>query len=148
MILFLLALGACDTRTDRVGTPSDQVKIEISEIKQFIEAYDKAWLNKKTAHLAQLMDSSFVYFSSRGSVFGRQYVLDLVGHPTYRVENMSRTEIIPHIHGSIAIVETRWTANPYYKGVRYDDDQRCMLVISKQWDSLRLLSEHCTQITE
>jgi hypothetical protein len=89
-----------------------------------------------------------VYFSSRGQIRSRQWVLDMVGHPSYRIEDMSRTEIAPRIHGSMAIVGTRWTATPHYEGVRYDDDQRCVLVISKRSGSLRLLSEHCTQITE
>lgn len=143
----LIALSACDPDNQEEMLPGDAAEITVQEITQFIGAYDTAWLDKDIARLADLQDPNYVYFSSRGAVLGAQYVLDLVGHPTYRTENMSRTEIAPYIHGSIAIVGTRWTATPYYKGKRYDDDQRCVLVISKESDSLRLLSEHCTQIT-
>lgn len=144
----ILVITVCAPETHRGGEPSNKMEIKVEEIRQFIEAYDKAWRNKDTMRLAELQDSNYVYFNSRGSVRDKQYVLDLVGHPSYRVEDMSRTEITSYIHSSIAIVSTRWTATPYYKGARYDDDQRCVLVISKKSGSLRLLSDHCTEIAE
>lgn len=107
-----------------------------------------SWLDKDTALLESYLDSGYVYFNSRGAIRDRQYVLDSVGHPTYRVEDMSRTEIIPRIYGTLAIVATRWTATPYYQGVGYDDDQRCVLILSKQSGTLRLLADHCTEIID
>lgn len=144
----VIVLAACCSGPSQTTSLPDQASVEEDEVIAFIEAYDTAWLNKDTLRLKGYLDSNYVYFSSRGAIRDRRYVLELVGHPTYRVEDMSRTEIIPRIHGWLAIVATRWTATPYYQGVRYDDDQRCVLILSKQSGSLQLLSDHCTEIMD
>lgn len=129
-------------------TSTPTAAISEAEVLQFIEAYDRDWLAKDTLSIAERLDEQYVYYNSRGQIRSRQRVINLAGHPSYRVENMRRTEIAPAIHGSVAVVGTRWTATPYYQGNRYDDDQRCVLVLAKRAGAVQLISEHCTEILE
>jgi hypothetical protein len=138
----LMVMLACATKGDHEASLSER------EILQFIQGYDAAVLAKDTSALLEQLDSSYVYFGSRGSIQNRQWVVDLVTHPSYRLQDMTRTEIEPRLYGTFAVVATRWTATPYYMGTRYDDDQRCVLLIQRRGSEVRLLSEHCTEITE
>jgi hypothetical protein len=122
--------------------------LSVDEAVRFVEAWDRAQLNKEMDHLDASMDAQYRYFSSRGHVRDRNWVLEMVGDSSYSLPEVQRSEITPIIHGPTAVVGTRWTATPYYKGIRYEDDQRCVLVLQKRAETIRLLSEHCTEIVD
>jgi ketosteroid isomerase-like protein len=117
-----------------------------AEVLDAIRAYDTAWSRRDTAAVAQLLADSYLYFSSVGDLKTRRYILgDLLANPTYQLDS-ERSELRVQLYGSTAIVASRWRGTGTYEGKPVRDDQRCGLVLMKQDEGLRIVSEHCTQI--
>ena len=120
-----------------------------AEVKDFIGKYDRLWASRDTTGMKQAMDENYIYFTSTGSTIGRTDILSWFNPvDKYQVEKAERTEISIQINGNTAIVSSRWIGNGSFGEEKFNDDQRCGLVIQKANGRLVLVAEHCTQITK
>ena len=94
-----------------------------------------------------LYASQYKYFTSVGGVSSRARNLEILAADYYKVISAQRTEIEISIDGNTAIVSSRWRGNGIWQGEPFNDNQRCGLVIQKQGKELKLLSEHCVDIS-
>ena len=129
------------------GTEKSGDSLTEAEVKDFIRQYDQMWASRDTGLMKQAMDDHYIYFTSTGSTRGRN---DMIGWFTpadkYKVEKAERIEINVQLKGNTGIVSSRWIGNGSFGSEKFNDDQRCSLVIQKTGGELKLLAEHCTQI--
>ncbi len=144
-VVCILLITSCKSDTTR---PIDKDLLTEKEVMDFIGSYDKSWASRDTLLMKELMDDEYVYFSSNGHTRNRT---DIIGWfdpaDKYKVDTAFRMEIaIIRLKGNTAIVSSRWIGNGIFGTEKFDDDQRCGLVIQKLDGKLRLVSEHCVQI--
>ncbi|HEU4698548.1 MAG TPA: nuclear transport factor 2 family protein, partial [Gemmatimonadales bacterium] len=111
-----------------------------------VAAYDAAWSARDTAAVGRWLAPAYRYFTSQGGVSTRAQVLAMLADPAYRVEWAERSAVEPWVAGGTAVVSSRWRGRGTWSGGRFDDDQRCSLVLVKERAGWRLVAEHCTQI--
>lgn len=141
VILFL----SCNTIQKK---HTDDIPLTEAEVKDFIRQYDALWASRDTGLMKQAMDDQYVYFTSTGSTIGRADIISwFTPADKYKVEKAERSEINVQLNGNTAIVSSRWIGNGNFGNEKFNDDQRCGLVIQKSDGKLKLLTEHCTQIT-
>lgn len=120
-----------------------------AEVKDFVNKYDRLWADRDTTGMKQAMDEKYIYFTSTGSTIGRNDIMNwFTPADKYKIEKADRTEVRVQVNGNTAIVSSRWVGNGSFDGEKFNDDQRCGLVIQKKNGRLILVSEHCTQITK
>lgn len=141
--LALLMISCNDNNTVSVNNGA----LTEAEVKGFIAAYDKAWSERDTMAMKEMMDEKYTYFSSEGATRTRKNILDwFTPADKYKVESALRNEITITINHNVAIVSTHWMGNGSFGGETFNDDQRCGLVIQKIDGRLKLVAEHCVQI--
>ena len=113
---------------------------------QIVEAYDRAWSRKDFAAVDRILANNYVYFTSEGGIVSRRDTLNFLRSPKYILNSAERSELEVHHVSSTAIVGSRWKGNGVYDGKAFHDDQRCSLVLIREGESWKLLSDHCTQI--
>ena len=139
-----VAISGC-TGPD-AGSTTD-IPLSASQVLTVVREYDAAWLRKDAEVVASLLADEFAYFSSTGGVRSREWLLeDLLGHPEYELNRAERGELDVILHGSTAVVSSRWRGVGSYAGQPVDDDQRCSVVVARQASATRIVMEHCTQI--
>src|SRR6266404_6296055 len=116
------------------------------EVIQVVEAYDRAWSRKDFAAVDRILANNYVYFTSEGGIVSRRDTLNFLRSPKYILNSAERSELEVHDASSTAVVSSRWKGNGVYDGKAFHDDQRCSLVLIREGESWKLLSEHCTQI--
>jgi ketosteroid isomerase-like protein len=127
--------------------PAASAPLTETEVKAFIEAYDKAWHDRDTMKMKEMMDEKYIYFTSNGLTRTRGNILGWFNPADkYKMDTAYRNEIAITLNGDVAIVSTHWVGNGTFGTEKFDDDQRCGLVIQKVNDKLKLVSEHCVQI--
>ena len=117
------------------------------EVIAFLGTYDSAWNSKNNRVVDSLYASKYQYFTSVGGVSSRARNLEILAADYYKVIAATRTEVDISIDGNIAIVSSRWQGNGIFKDEPFNDNQRCGLVIQKKGEELKLLSEHCVDIS-
>jgi Domain of unknown function (DUF4440) len=117
------------------------------EVLAFLKAYDDAWNSRKSKVVDSLYGPQYRYFTSVGGISSRERNLEILAADYYKIDSATRTEIDITIDGNIAIVGSRWQGNGLWQGQPFNDNQRCGLVIQKQGKELKLLSEHCVDIS-
>jgi ketosteroid isomerase-like protein len=126
----------------------NNVSLTEAEVKDFVRQYDAMWASRDTSLMKQAMDDQYIYFTSTGSTKGRSDIISwFTPADKYKVEKAVRSEISVQLKGNTAIVSSRWVGNGSFGSEKFNDDQRCGLVIQKSDGKLKLLAEHCTQIT-
>jgi ketosteroid isomerase-like protein len=120
--------------------------IRKDEIIQIVEAYDRAWNRKDSAAVEGIMAANYVYFTSEGGVQLRKDMIDFLRSPKYVLNSAERSELEVHRSTTTAVVSSRWKGNGVYDGKEFHDDQRCSLVLTREGQRWKVLSEHCTQI--
>ena len=136
---------SCNTNQEKEksGDPLTEV-----EVKDFIREYDQMWASRDTGLMKQAMDDQYIYFTSTGSTRGRGDIISwFTPADKYKVEKAERSEISIQLKGNTGIVSSRWVGNGSFGSEKFNDDQRCSLIIQKTDGKLKLLAEHCTQIT-
>ncbi len=128
------------------ASPARSVPLPEEDIIHFIEAYDRAWKNKDASAVGRVLASEYVYFSSTGQVQSRQHTLDMLVSPRYILAAVERSEVKVYRMSSTAVVSSRWKGHGSYDGKEFRDDQRCSVVLVREGQGWRILSEHCTQI--
>jgi ketosteroid isomerase-like protein len=137
ILLCLATLGA---------SPLQSVLLPEENALHFVEEYDQAWNNKDATAVGRLLAADYVYFSSTGQVQPRQHMLDMLASPKYALDSAERSEVKVYRMSGTAVVSSRWKGRGSYDGKEFRDDQRCSVVLVREGQSWRVLSEHCTQI--
>jgi len=93
-----------------------------------------------------VLSPSYLYFTQSGGIFSRDSVVATAGESSYKLNQVSRSEFEVTLSGNTAVVSTRWKGKGSYRGNAFDEDQRCSVIVIKEGDRVRILSEHCTPI--
>ena len=89
---------------------------------------------------------SYIYFTQSGGTFVRSKLVETAGSSEYLLDTAERVEYQVELFENTAVVSTRWIGKGVYKGVYFDENQRCSLTIIKIKNKVQILSEHCTPI--
>lgn len=116
------------------------------EVVNIINRFDDGWRNKNLKEVDSVLAPAYIYFTQSGGVFSREGVVQTAGSSEYTLEKMKRSAISVQLYQNAAIVSTRWEGKGVYRGVPFDEDQRCSMVIVKTKDKVEILSEHCTPV--
>lgn len=149
---FIVLLAAISFFFVSCGTNQEEGKsadpLTEVEVKDFIMEYDQMWASRDTGLMKQAMDDHYIYFTSTGATRGRSDIISwFAPADKYKVEKAERSEISIQLKGNTGIVSSRWLGNGSFGSEKFNDDQRCSLIIQKTDGKLKLLAEHCTQIT-
>jgi ketosteroid isomerase-like protein len=117
-----------------------------TEIRQVMSQYDTVWNKKDVKAVTKLLADDYVYFTSTGGLTDRKKTLEFLASPDYKLTFVERSEIVVHGKGNTAIVSSRWKGRGTYGKEMINDDQRCGIVLVKEKNTWKLLSEHCVQI--
>jgi len=116
------------------------------EVFSVINRFDSGWRHKSLRSVDSTLSPQYVYFTQSGSTFSRDSVVATAGESDYLLTDMSRSDFDIVLSGSTAVVSTRWKGKGMYRGVAFDEDQRCSIVVTKKNGRVEILSEHCTPI--
>ena len=116
------------------------------EVISIINRFDDGWRSKNLQEVDSVLAPAYIYFTQSGGVFSREGVVQTAGSSDYTLENMQRSAIIVQLYQNTAIVSTRWKGKGMYKGVAFDEDQRCSIIVVKTNNKVEILSEHCTPV--
>ena len=118
------------------------------EVTDFVRHYDDIWTKRDTTGMKKAMSENYIYFTSTGNTSTRDRIISwFVPADKYQVDTAVRSEIHVIINENVAVVSSRWIGSGSFDGERFRDDQRCSLTIQKVNGELKLISEHCTQIS-
>jgi hypothetical protein len=120
--------------------------LSTDEVIQVINKFDKGWKNKDLNMVDSVLSPVYTYFTQSGGIFSRDSVVATAGESAYSLEEMTRSEIEVTLYENTAVVSTRWKGKGSYRGVPFDEDQRCSIIVVKNGDKVQILSEHCTPI--
>jgi hypothetical protein len=126
--------------------PAPSIVAANVDVLALITDYDRAWNAKDRARLNEILDPSYIYFTSKGAVWSRDRLLGLVLSPDYHLSSATRGELAVHGDGITATVSSRWTGAGTFKEHAFTDDQRCGLTVTRRAERMVVLAEHCTQI--
>ena len=132
---------------DQSSTHNSPDNLSKEEVIAFLNTYDNAWNTRNNKVVDSLYAPQYRYFTSVGGVSSRARNLEILAADYYKVISAKRTEIDIAIDGNIAIVSSRWQGNGVWMNEPFNDNQRCGLVIQKKGKELKLLSEHCVDIS-
>lgn len=135
-ILFFVFLTSCTT----------QENITEQETVAAIKKFDFGWEHKNMKAVDSVLSPAYIYFTQSGNTFSRDSVVATSGENDYLLHDMSRSEIEVTLTGNTAVVSSRWKGQGIYRGVAFNEDQRCSLVLIKKDNKVQILSEHCTPI--
>lgn len=149
--LFSLVMVAafCIACTNQSRYTDKENVLTEKEIMEFVSRYDDMWARRDTTAMKEAISENYIYFTSTGNTYSRERIISwFIPADKYKVNTAARSEIRITIHGNTAVVGSRWIGSGTFGNERFSDDQRCSLVIKKENDQLRLISEHCTQIVK
>ncbi len=129
-----------------IACKRQQSNLTNEEVIEVIEKFDNGWKNKDMAAVDSTLSPFYTYFTQSGGIFIRDSVVATAGEKGYSLKNMSRTALEITIQGNTAVVSTRWQGEGAYRGVPFNEDQRCSIVVIKKDNKVEILSEHCTPI--
>ena len=138
ILIFLLAATAfCSCNKNEITK---------EEVIDAIQKFDNGWEHKNLHTVDSVLSPSYVYFTQSGGTFSRDSVVATAGESAYTLHDMSRRELVITLDGCTAIASTRWKGKGTYRGVPFDEDQRCSITLVKKDGKVEILSEHCTPI--
>jgi ketosteroid isomerase-like protein len=117
------------------------------EVRKFIERYDYSYITGDTLTLNKQMADEYIYFTSNGKLSTKEKSI-AVFNPKgkYIIEKGFRDDIKVVVHGTTAIITSHWIGKGLYDSIPFNDNQRCGLVVQKQKDRIKIISEHCVEI--
>ena len=116
------------------------------EVLAVIRSFDESWQAKNLLAVDSVLAPAYIYFTQSGSSFSRSSLVKTAGSPEYTLEKMDRLEFYVKLLENTAVVSTRWQGKGVYKGIPFDENQRCSITIIKYGGKVKILSEHCTPI--
>ncbi len=129
-----------------IGCKKKQQPLTEQEVINVIKRFDDGWRNKNLKEVDSVLAPSYIYFTQSGGIFSREGVVQTAGSLTYSLEKMERSGFAVQLYQNTAVVSTRWMGKGVYRGVPFDEDQRCSITVLKTGDKVEILSEHCTPI--
>jgi hypothetical protein len=123
-----------------------QTPLTREEVIAVIKRFDEGWKGKNLLLVDSLLAPSYIYFTQSGGTFGRSKLVETAGSSEYLLDSAERMEYQIELFENTAVVSTRWIGKGVYKGVYFDENQRCSLTIIKIKNNVQILSEHCTPI--
>jgi len=137
LIIALVFLSSCGRK---------QTYLTEQEVVDVIKKFDDGWRHKNLAVVDSVLAPGYIYFTQSGGLFSRDSVVQTAGSPAYTLEFMTRTGFNVELSENTAVVSTRWIGKGSYKGVPFDEDQRCSITVIKSNGKVQIFSEHCTPI--
>lgn len=136
-ISLVLSAVSCRNRKDLL-TEQEAVRV--------IERFDEGWNNKNFKLVDSVLAPEYIYFTQSGGVFSRDSLVQTAGSSSYQLSRSFRSAFVVHLNGNVAIVSTRWEGVGTYRGVPFNEDQRCSITVIKNKGKVQILTEHCTPI--
>lgn len=129
------------------GCGKKQLEITEEEAVAAIRHFDSGWVAKDSGMVSAVLHPAYNYFTQSGGMFSRDSIVATAASPSYTLSKMMRTGIEVEIIGNVALANTRWEGVGQYRGLPFDEDQRCSITLIKQKNGkVYILSEHCTPI--
>lgn len=128
------------------GCIKKQKPLTKEEVLAVIERFDDGWRHKNLRIVDSVLGKSYIYFTQSGFTFSRDSVVQTAGSSTYTLDTMNRNTLDVVLYKNSAVVSTRWYGKGHYKGVPFNEDQRCSITIVKENNRVQIVSEHCTPI--
>jgi hypothetical protein len=141
-IFFILIFLGCRQPDSSSDTITEQ------EVMDFIKKYDEAWNTKDTIAVDKLIDNTYIYFSSTGSISKREESMSFLKSPDYRLTSADRSEVEIFISGNIATVSSHWVGKGFWKTEVINDNQRCGMTLQKINKVVKIIAEHCVEIKQ
>ena len=117
----------------------------LSELHALNERWYQAWLEKDATTVERLMAEDYLYVGPNGLTLDRQAILAIIGSPSYRLDNGTRTDVLVRALGQEgAIVRHHWQGAGSFEGASFTDDNRCVLVWEKQAGEWRIVLDQCS----
>lgn len=116
------------------------------EVIDAIKKFDDGWQYKNLNAVDSVLAPTYIYFTQSGGTFSRDSVVATAGENSYTLHDMSRSEFVVTLYDNTAIVSSRWKGIGTYRGVPFNEDQRCSIMLIKKNNKVEILSEHCTPI--
>jgi Domain of unknown function (DUF4440) len=116
------------------------------EVIDVINKFDEGWKNKNLKEVDSVLAPPYIYFTQSGGLFSRAGVVKTAGSPEYKLDSVWRHAIDVKLYENTAIVSTEWEGKGIYRGVPFNEDQRCSIIVVKTNNKVEILSEHCTPI--
>lgn len=135
-VLLIVLFSSC--RKNQVLTEKEVIDV--------INRFDEGWRIKNIKKVDSVLAPSYIYFTQSGGVFSRDGVVQTAGSDEYKLDSINRNIITVKLYENTAVVSTRWYGKGVYRGVPFDEDQRCSIIIVKSKNKTEILSEHCTPI--
>lgn len=142
LVVVVVVSLACAT----APRPAPSIPAANPDALALITDYDRALNAKDRARLNEILDPSYIYFTSKGAVWSRDRLLGMVLSPDYQLSLATRSELAVHGDGVTATVSSRWIGAGTFKEHAFTDDQRCGLTVTRRAERLVVLAEFCTQI--
>jgi hypothetical protein len=138
LFLFILVVG--------ISCKKKQSPLTEEEVIAVVKRFDDGWKGKNFSIVDSVLAPSYIYFTQSGSTFNRKNLVETAGSSEYLLESAERIEYKIKLFENTAVVSTRWIGKGIYKGVNFDENQRCSIAIIKIDSKVQILSEHCTPI--
>lgn len=117
------------------------------EVVDLISRFDEGWKNKNLKEVDSALAPAYIYFTQSGGLFSREGVVKTAGSPEYKLDSVWRHAIKVTLYENTAVVSSEWEGKGMYRGVPFDEDQRCSIIVVKVKNKAQILSEHCTPIS-
>lgn len=116
------------------------------EVIDVINRFDEGWKNKNLKEVDSVLAPPYIYFTQSGGLFSRDGVVKTAGSAEYKLDSVWRHAIDVKLYENTAVVSTRWEGKGMYRGIPFNEDQRCSIIVIKTNNKVEILSEHCTPI--
>lgn len=130
-----------------IGKPEKEILTK-EEVYNAVSTFDNAWKSKSAHVVDSILSPAYIYFTPSGNIFVRDSILNTAASDTYFLSSADRLISDIQVDGNTAIVNTRWQGKGYYRGVPFDDDQRCSITVMKINGLVKIISEHCSTIQD
>jgi hypothetical protein len=141
IVFFLVAVSSSVVSCVQKSKPLTK-----EEVIAVISRFDAGWNSKNLKTVDSVLAPGYIYFTQSGGTFSRDSVVATAGSPAYTLEKVTRRDYEVQLLGNTAIASTRWQGRGIYKGIPFDEDQRCSITIVKTGSKVEILSEHCTPV--
>ncbi|MEN9570018.1 MAG: hypothetical protein RL172_1249 [Bacteroidota bacterium] len=131
-----------------MGCRQRQAVLTLDEVTAAIKQFDEGWRNKNLQQVDSVLANGYTYFTQSGGLFSRDSVVQTAGSATYQLQSMSRSDFDIQLYDQTAVVSTRWRGKGVYKGVPFNEDQRCSITLIKKEGRVQIAAEHCTPIKQ
>ena len=139
ILIVVLAFFSC-LRGKRSGPLTEEEAIQV------IRSFDEGWEHKNLKRVDSVLAPNYVYFTQSGGLFSRDSLVQTAGSPVYTLSRVHRSAFEVKLQGNVGVVSTRWEGTGIYRGIPFNEDQRCSITVVKIKGKTMILSEHCTPI--